>query len=569
MQAIAIGIGKNGINFFAKHYLVGNLLNLLARLTPPPRTVNVPNFRWVVDAGTKWEYSSVSIALDNGGLENFRPAFDSIVQGIDSNRTPIFTLTFRTDNFSARYAWTENYHWDKYYHTFNGKIPVSHHDSGVSSTPLTYTPGFGKLTATVVVQFSFVSAHNAWEITVRDTSGQASGVQANIPSKSILQHQENSCTESHVSDATAQAIDGIDFATPINSLITGIVGTIPGSGNLGNGILYDFSLGDSGLLFPGNDGIQMGVKGGASYNGTPFSGDKPPSLPLPATPGDNDVHHLNMYVSNYEVDALNWAYYKAGKLNLTVKPQDLPDPHALSVSTYTTFEPTLKPYSAFVMFADIAQSAAPVSSFQVVYIYTAAVLELLKKQLPEDIYQLIQGLSGNAYLTLSEVETFLKSATVPAQYFAAIENAGKMTAMVVKQDMNFTLRIQNGQSEQPNIKFRVQRADVLTNLKLGLSNNNTQSLQFAFANATNIATFISSSIAGFDGTVFGNVVWPVTAEPRYAEALQGLGKTGVPLPIMQGFQFVFDKAQLSVQEGYVSILASVEFQSAKALRAAI
>src|SRR5215813_1018180 len=414
MQAIAIGIGKNGINFFAKHYLVGNLLNLLARLTPPPRTVNVPNFRWVVDAGTKWEYSSVSIALDNGGLENFRPAFDSIAQGIDSNRTPIFTLTFRADNFSARYAWTENYHWDKYYHTFNGKIPVSHHDSGVSSTPLTYTPGFGKLTATVVVQFSFVSAHNAWEITVRDTSGQASGVQANIPSKSILQHQENSCTESHVSDATAQAIDGIDFATPINSLITGIVGTIPGSGNLGNGILYDFSLGDSGLLFPNNDGIQMGVKGGASYNGAPFSGDKPPSLPLPATPGDNDVHHLNMYVSNYEVDALNWGYYKAGKLNLTIQPQDLPDPSALDVATYTTFEPTLKPYSAFVMFADIAQNAAPVSSFQVVYIYTAAVMAILKQQLPPSIYLLIEALPSNAYLALSDLETFLTNATVPA-----------------------------------------------------------------------------------------------------------------------------------------------------------
>ncbi|HEU4391831.1 MAG TPA: hypothetical protein VFV34_28855, partial [Blastocatellia bacterium] len=309
--------------------------------------------------------------------------------------------------------------------------------------------------------------------------------------------------------------------------------------------------------------------GGASYNGTPFSGDPPPKLPLPKPPGDNDPHHLNMFVSNYELDALNWAYYKAGKLNLTIQPQDLADPHALTVATYTTFEPTLKPYSAFVMFADIAQNAAPVSSFQLVYIYTTSVMDLLKKQLPANFYQLIQALAGNAYLSLSEVETFLKSATVPTQYFQAIENAGKTTAMVVKQDMNFTLRIQNGEPQQPNIKFRVQRADVLTNLQLGLSHNNTQSLQFTFANASNEATFISSSIAGFDGTVFGKVVWPVTAEPRYAEALQGLGKTGVPLPIMQGFQFVFDKAQLSVQEGYVSILASVEFQSAKALRAAI
>jgi hypothetical protein len=276
-----------------------------------------------------------------------------------------------------------------------------------------------------------------------------------------------------------------------------------------------------------------------------------------------------MYVSNYEVDALNWCYYKAGKLNLTVQPQDLPDPSALNVSTYTTFEPALLPYSAFVMFAYVSPNAAPITSFQVVYVYTAEAMALLKQQLPANIYQLILELPSSAYLSQSDLETFLTKATVPAEYFAAIEDAGKTTAMVVKQDMSFTLRIQNGQPQQPEIKFSVQRADVLTNLQLGLSHNNTQSLQFAFANASNEATFISSSIPNFDGTMFGKVVWPVTAEPQYALALQGLGKTGVPLPIMQGFQFVFDQAQLSLQEGYVSILANVEFQAAKAFRAAI
>ena len=222
MQAIAIGIGKNGITFFANHYLVATLLKLLGKLTPPPRTVTVPNFRWVLE-GSRWDYSNISIALANGALQNFLPKFDSIVQGVDSKTKPIFTLTFEADNFSARYDWTESYHWEHSYYTFKGKIPVHHHDSGDSSTPLTYTPGFGKLSATVVVQFSFNAAHNAWEITVSNTTGQASGVQANIPSSSILQNQENTCFDSHVSEATAQAIDSIDFATPINSLITGIV----------------------------------------------------------------------------------------------------------------------------------------------------------------------------------------------------------------------------------------------------------------------------------------------------------------------------------------------------------
>ena len=560
MQAIAIGIGKTGINFFAQHYLVGTLLQLLGKLTPPPRTIPVPDFQYDPGPSVIMKYSNISVLLANGGLHNFSPKFDSIVQGVDSKSTPIFTLTFEADNFSAQYGWTENYHWE----LLGTAVP----DSGNTSTPLSYAPGFGKLAVTVFVEFSFDGSKDEWEITVAGTSGQTTGLQANIPSQSILQHQENSCAGGHVSDATADAIDAIDFATPINSLIKGIVGTIPGSGDLGDGIVYDFSLGASGLLFPNNDGIQMGVKGGASYNGTPFSGDPPPSLPLPPPPGDADIHHLNMYVSNYEVDALNWAYYKAGKLNITVQPQDLPDPSALSVATYTTLEPALKPYSSFAMFADVSPNGAPVTSFQVVYVYTAEAMALLKQQLPANIYQLILELPSNAYLSQSDLEAFLTNATVPTEFFATIENAGKTTAMVMKQDINYTLRIQNGQPQQPDIKFSVQRADVLTDLQLGLSRNNTQSLQFAFANADNEATFISSSIAGFDGTMFGKVVWPVTAEPLYAQALQGLGKTGVPLPIMQGFQFVFDQAQLSVQEGYVSILASVEFQSAKAVRVA-
>ena len=568
MQAMAIGIGKAGVNFFAQQYLVDTLLTLLGKLTPPPRTIPVPDFGWIESPDSTWSYSNISVSLANGVLQSFSPKFDSLVQGVDSNNNPIFTLTFEADNFSAQYAWTENYHWDHYYVTWMGRFPTHHHDSGNSSTPLTYNPGFGQLTANVVVQFSFDAASNSWDITVASTSAQTTGLEANIPSASILQNQDNSCAGSHVSDATAQAIDAIDFATPINSLITGIVATIPGSGNLGNGIVYDFSLGDSGLVFPNNDGMQMGVKGGASYDGTPFSGDTPPSLPLPLPPGDNDTHHLNIYVSNYEVDALNWAYYKAGKLDITITPQELPDPSALSVSTYTAFEPTLQPYSSFVMNAEIAQNAAPVTSFQTVYLYTTAVMANLSQQLPANVYQLIQGLPSNPFLSQTDLETFLTNATVPAQYFPIIASAGQTTAMVVTQAMNFTLEIQNAQPQKPNINFSVQRVDILTNLQLGLSTNNTQSLQFAFANASNKATFISSSIPGFDGTIFGNVVWPVTAEPMYALALQGLGKTGVPLPIMQGFQFVFDQAQLSVQEGYVSILASVEFHSAGAVRAA-
>ena len=88
----------------------------------------------------------------------------------------------------------------------------------------------------------------------------------------------------------------------------------------------------------------MGVAGGASYNGTPFSGGTPPQLPLPAPLAETDTHHLTMYVSNYEINALLWAFTQAGKLNLTLNPTDLPDPAVLKVATYVRNAKALAPY---------------------------------------------------------------------------------------------------------------------------------------------------------------------------------------------------------------------------------
>ncbi|HNM25309.1 MAG TPA: hypothetical protein PKL15_07760, partial [Saprospiraceae bacterium] len=203
-----------------------------------------------------------------------------------------------------------------------------------------------------------------------------------------------------------------------------------------------------------------------------------------------------------------------------------------------------------------------VTSFQTAYIFGTTVMDLLKKQLPSNIYTLIQGLPSNAFLTQSDLENFLTTATVPDTYFATIEAAGLVTAMVLTQSMDFNLVIQNGQPTMPYIKIQVDRIDVLTDLQLGLNANNNQTMQFGFASAQNSATFLESSIPGFNGPIFSEVVWPATAETNYADALEKMGATGVPLPIMEGLSFDFTNAQLSVQEGYVSILANVQYNNA-------
>lgn len=556
MQAITIAIGQTGLSFFAQQFLATKITQLLQGLNPPQRTIGIDDFSYGDGSGGTYYITGMSVGLSNGSMSGYNPVYQNVLQGL-SNGVAIFTLNFAAGGFTANYAWEESYNWEDI--GYVGNIRYDH--KGYTSKNYGYGPTFSGMAIQVVVQFAFNTQANAWQVTVQGTTGDATTQNPNIPSDSVLQNQSSgSCSfSSHVSDATATAIDSINFATPINNLISGILASIPGSGNLGDGILYDFSIGDSGLVFPNNDGIQMGVKGGASYKGTPFSGDTPPSLPLPTPLADSDQHHLNMYVSNYEIDALTWAYYEAGNLNAIVNATDLPDPNVLKVKTYVSYATALKPYASFAMQAQIVQNAAPVTSFQLVYQLTTAVMTTLQAQLPTSVYQLLSGLQGNNYVSQAAFESDLNGATIDPSYFPTIETAAESMGMVVTHDITYTLVIQNFQTPEPNIVFQITRVDILGNLALNINSNQAQTMQFKFFNATWVATFVSSTIPNFDGTVL-DMVWGQAGEPEYETLLNQLGSTGVPIPIMQGLQFDFANAVLSVQQGYVSILANVLYK---------
>ena len=564
MQAITLAIGKQGIDFFTQHYLADALSALLKKMTPPDKIVPVPNFTGGV-TGDSYDYSNIKINLTGGSLLNFSAALNKVVQGVGSDgKTPVFNVNMQALNFQAQYNWVETFHYIHTYITIPFGSPVWHHDPGDSSNRFSYSPGFGQLDVAIVIQFSFNKDKNQWEFTVQKAMPNASNISANIPGASILQDQDYSCTKNHVDDATAQTIDAIDFATPVNQSLSGIVQTIPGSGNLGNGIVYDFSTGDSGVVFPNNKGIQIGVKGGASYQGASFPPDTGKPLALPLPPGDDDAHHLVMYVSNYEVDALNWAFFKADKLNAVVNADDLKnDSYVLKVKTYVQSCPELKPYSTRAMQAQITPHAAPTTSFQVVYQLTAAVMAALKSSgsLPTDTYNNLNGLQGNNYVSVESLETDLSASGIEQKYFSTIEQAARNMGMVVTHNIDYTLIIQDFQPTQPTIVFNVQRTDILSNPALGLGGdkNQAQTLQFDFINVSWASTFVSSSIPKLNAAAFSGL-WLNAGEPQYDKLMADLGKNGVPLPIMSGFQFDFDNAQVSVQENYISILANVMYK---------
>jgi len=211
------------------------------------------------------------------------------------------------------------------------------------------------------------------------------------------------------------------------------------------------------------------------------------------------------------------------------------------------------------MRATVGPRQPPVAAFQQVYELTTSVMAVLRTQLPTDVYQKVQGLNGNIYLDAASFEADLAPVGIAPADQAVIEKAASAMGMTVMQTLEFTLTILNGASQPPEIVFDVARTDVLQDLSLGASGG-AQTLQYAFQRVLSRATFVSSTVPGFNGAGFGDLIWPIAGEGRYDDTLQKLGQTGVPLPIMKGFQFVFDEAVLSIQQGYVSILAKVAFK---------
>ena len=44
-------------------------------------------------------------------------------------------------------------------------------------------------------------------------------------------------------------------------------------------------------------------------------------------------------------------------------------------------------------------------------------------------------------------------------------------------------------------------------------------------------------------------------QPKYADVMLAMGQAGVPVPFIEGFEFLFDEATVTVQDGYVTVLA--------------
>jgi hypothetical protein len=571
MRAITIAIGKQGIDFFMQQYLQ-QTLTAKFRALPDNRSIYVgpgPQDGRQHDTDlSHWfgDYdhgaAKLTVSLTGGTLENFNPVYSDTSQGVGN----AFTVNFAASNCGMKYQqWSESYYYQWRTPSFGDLPPGDEQYEQKNNVPCgPYTVNIARLKVAVNIAFDYDKATKVWELKSQpgSTAKLTPGRPSDTPPGWV--RDASRCLSTHVSDEADAAIKSIDFPGLIASHINGVLATIPGSGDMGDGIKYDFSLAESPPVpmgFPAGGGVQIAVHGGlVTPTFTPPDGYKLPDLPLPAPPTDSDTHHVVMYVSNYEIDALYSACRQKGRLDLKVGPADLKgDAEILKTNHYMEI-PAFAQYPHRDIEAKIVPNADPLTSFQEVWLFTKDAMKLLQSQLPPNVYQNVAGFDAAAYVSKSVLEKDLACVNIEPQYFETIEKATSRSGMVVKSDLNFKLVIQTFKDPLPYISFSVKRTDVFTDLDLKIGSGNRQLLTFSVTQAGYTAAFGDSNIPGFKWSVdFGQNFWGKVGEDGYDRVMRDVGASGAPLPIMRGFKFDFADAQLTVQLGFVSIRAKVAF----------
>jgi hypothetical protein len=563
LQGITVAISLSGIKYFTSVLLTGAITQALQKLAPPDKTVSVGDIMLSSSEGVSNWAHDIKIYLSSGSLSSFNPQFTSLTQQENGQ----FTLVMTASKFTAKYTWTE--HYDNQTCGLFGCHRVGDH---VHET-YNYSMGIGTMTITIVYQFLFNSDSNSWQLKLISAKAASSDLTPNIPKGSIVnQEQASGCFSTTFSSATETAVDTIDFSAPITNLIQPLFQSIPASGQLTENIVFQFPLGPSGLTFPnsGTSGIATGVTGDVTYKNkegevtaysTTSAGTNPPQLPPPDIPANN---HLNYFISDYTFNALLWAYFMAGDLVMTATPGNVPVAADMNTSNYQNgkLHALYDLYQDNPMTADIKVLEPPAVHFQLVYDLTPASMATLQSQLPGDAFTKLGNLKGEVFM---DEPSFFKQLvnvlgeTDADQYKTVIEAAAHNSYVaVVTHDIQVVLNVISNGNTIPVITFSVNETDVLQAFVLGVSGT-TQTLQFQFQLMSDLtkATFISSTIPGIDGGDFGDI-WNSVLQNVFANELAALGRNGIPLPRIKGFDFLFDKATITLEQGYASVLTDVQ-----------
>jgi hypothetical protein len=413
MQALTVAISPSGCQFLAQQFIVGQVQNALKGVVPPNTSINVPNITlFTSSSGAQTVAENIVISLSGGSLSNFSPAFSSITQGSNG----AFTIVLVASNVTVNYSWNEQY--DTYLIYFNST------NEGHTNHTWDYSMGIGLMTISVPI--TLAQQADSYSLTVGTVAVSPANLSPNIPGNSIVQ-QPGACFTTQVDKTTVQALEAIDFQTPMQNLLSNLFGTIPASGKLTPNIVFDFNQGDTPLAFPGSQGITLGVTGNTTWEGNAYTGGTPPSLAIPSIPTANHVH---FFAADYEFNELYWAFFKDGRPATTITAGQLPDPGVLNTNYYQSgaLAPLYQKYPNAQMTVGVTPQAAPTVTFQGVYQLSYGdngVLSTQEAALTDSVYQSLVTLQGSVFLSQADCTAALTRTlgSNNAQYFAQIEHA--------------------------------------------------------------------------------------------------------------------------------------------------
>src|ERR1022692_688447 len=394
MQALTVAISPSGLQYLVPRLVGGQMAKALSGLVPPSISVPVPNITLYAPPGAPETVAEkIVISLSNGSLSNFTPAFQSTTQGANGQ----FTIVLVASNLTVNYSWNEQY-----------DTCVGFADMGHTNNTWGYSMGVGSFAITA--PFTLTQQADTYSLKVGTVSAAPSGMNPNIPGDSIVQ-RPGPCFTTTVDNTTVQALESIDFQTPIQNLLQNLFGTIPASGELTPNIVFNFNQGDTPLTFSTGQGLSLGVTGNVTWEGNAYSGGTPPSLGIPSVPAANHVH---FYAADYQFNELYWAFFKDGRLSTTITAKDFPDdPGVLNTSYYqnTALAPLYQKYPNLQMTVSVTPQVAPAVTFQSVYqlVYgDNGVLTTQDAALPTDIYTQLETLRGSVYLSQKAYTTALQ-----------------------------------------------------------------------------------------------------------------------------------------------------------------
>jgi hypothetical protein len=569
LQSLTIAMSLGGIQYLFQTTLQPSIVSALQKMTMPAPSINLPSpllfnpgqgAAAAAEPGwppmhfpTYWAVNA-SVSLSNGSLENFSPTFQEITQGTDGE----FTVKMSAENLVVDYNWNESY--DEQKCAWDGSPREKGCiDQGQQNNSYQYKLGIG--TWSIVIVFKFQYSANGWQLSLVSANSTTDNLSPNIPSNSVVHRTgEDLCFKPAIVTNAENALKNIDFSGAVKGALEQVFKTIPKSGQITPDIAFDFSMGPSGITFPNSSGLATGVVGTATWKGTVYPGTNPPQLKLPQVPTSR---HLSYYISDYSINALFWAFFSAGLLEtLATEANTGGNSSLLNTRTFMS-SPAQVIYDKYPnapMTANINALSAPTVAIQQVYEPTAQALNKCLPPLPKKILDELQGMEANIYVSESafftDLVNFLGEADADT-YKTVIESAALSVAAVATYSNQVIMNVLWQGNTIPVLTYDISETDTLDAFVLAHSGT-TQTLQFvpSIIPTLTTATFVSSPFHKIDVMGFP-YIYNLALRPVFAAAAKAVGKAGVALPRIQGFNFLFDNATINLEQGYASVLTDV------------